>query len=705
MSVLRVFRPFVVATLVCLLLHATRALAAETPPSILWNVTFGSGNYNDALGVAVGPDGRPVAVGQTCLPDFSDCSLRAIKFDSDDGTVLWTQTFASSVASNIDFATSVAIGADGHPVVAGSSCNSSLQACVIRVIKYDGVSGALIWNVTYDSAQSNDVAQGVAIGPDGSPIVTGASCSASLDACEIPLIKFNGETGAVVWDEFVASERGREIGFGIAVGAGGHAVVAAQSCLSSDLTDCDVRTLTFDGNGSGPIWNVVFDSGTDVQIGSEAGVDVSIGADGNPVVGGYSCFVATDCDVRALKYDGADGTILWNITFNSSGTNYDDLSGVSVGADGHPVVTGSRCPTQIANCDVVLMKLDGGTGATIWSATFAGPDSDQASSVAVGGDGNPYVTGFTCAAANACDIRTIRYRLQNGTPAGLDVTTSLNGGTSEPNGVAVTFGTVLVEGTTSVVTSPDGDPPPSGFSFIGAPPIYFDISTTAMVVAPIEVCINYSDLAFAGDETDIRIFHRELDMWVDHTTSLDTDANVICATVASLSPFAIGIPGNSLTSLGPASIWIGLKNSDDVGIRFDLRAEVYRDGTQLVGSGQINSAHGGSSGFSNARQNTIPIPASPTNFPSGSTISLKVLVRNACTGSGKNSGTARLWYNDAQANSRVQATFGSPTTYFLRDGFVLLTTPGSGPKKTIDVSAGSKCSPFKVFGTWTATIP
>jgi hypothetical protein len=80
-------------------------------------------------------------------------------------------------------------------------------------------------------------------------------------------------------------------------------------------------------------------------------------------------------------------------------------------------------------------------------------------------------------------------------------------------------------------------------------------------------------------------------------------------------------------------------------------------------------------------------------------------VRNACTGSGKNSGTARLWFNDAAANSRFNATIDSPTTYYLRDGFVLGTSPGSGPKKTIDVSAGAKCNPFKAFGTWSTTIP
>jgi len=66
---------------------------------------------------------------------------------------------------------------------------------------------------------------------------------------------------------------------------------------------------------------------------------------------------------------------------------------------------------------------------------------------------------------------------------------------------------------------------------------------------------------------------------------------------------------------------------------------------------------------------------------------------------------ARLWFNDSAANSRFDATIGSPAIYYLRDGFSLATTPGPGPKKTIDVAAGAKCSPFKPFGTWSTTIP
>ena len=159
-----------------------------------------------------------------------------------------------------------------------------------------------------------------------------------------------------------------------------------------------------------------------------------------------------------------------------------------------------------------------------------------------------------------------------------------------------------------------------------------------------------------------------------------------------------------LTSLSPAKVWVGVKNSDDIGIKFDLKAEVYKDNT-LISSGEIDSVSGGSSGFAHAQLGTIPFNTfSPIDLSSGSQLSIKIYARNACSGSGKNSGTARLWYNDSQANSRFNATIAANTSnYFLLNNSKLGISSGTGPKLTSDLSAGTKCSPFKSFGTWTIT--
>jgi predicted extracellular nuclease len=167
-----------------------------------------------------------------------------------------------------------------------------------------------------------------------------------------------------------------------------------------------------------------------------------------------------------------------------------------------------------------------------------------------------------------------------------------------------------------------------------------------------------------------------------------------------------------LSALSPANVWVGLKdraglkNSNGVSIRFDLRAEIYYNGSTLVGSGELASAAGGGSGFHNTKLDSIPLdlPAAVGIAP-GDTLSIKLLVRNACSGSGEDSGTARLWFNDTEADSHFDATIDDQEEDdYLLDGAALGSSPGPGPKKAADVSAGARCSAFKPFGTWTRTL-
>jgi hypothetical protein len=160
-------------------------------------------------------------------------------------------------------------------------------------------------------------------------------------------------------------------------------------------------------------------------------------------------------------------------------------------------------------------------------------------------------------------------------------------------------------------------------------------------------------------------------------------------------------------------MWVGLKNSDDVGVRFDLMAKVYINGAP-VGSGELDSVPGGSSGFNNAKLDAIPLVlTSPVAVSSGDTLSIEVFERNACSGSGHNSGSARLWYNGQpidsgatrDAGSRFDATIGgSNGDYFLRENSALSTTAGTS-RLFVDRAAGARCSAFVSFGTWSTTLP
>jgi N-acetylneuraminic acid mutarotase len=161
-----------------------------------------------------------------------------------------------------------------------------------------------------------------------------------------------------------------------------------------------------------------------------------------------------------------------------------------------------------------------------------------------------------------------------------------------------------------------------------------------------------------------------------------------------------------LTAPSPATVWLGLKNSDDVGTKFDLLAELFKNGTP-VGSGQLDSVPGGGSGFNNAVLRTINVALyAPVDICQGDTLSFRVSARIAST-SGHRAGTARLWFNDPVADSHFDATIGGVTqSYYLGGGSLLSLSPGPGPKNTIDVFVDRAVggNPFKPFGTWSITF-
>jgi hypothetical protein len=192
--------------------------AAESPPTVLWNVTSVAGGS-----VAVGPDGHLVVVGTVCDPANTQCNIRVVKHDASTGAPIWSVTLASLTS---DGSGQVAIGADGHAVVTGNTCGNTGVGCDYRIAKVDGTSGALLWSVTF-GALGWDLAGPVAIGSDGNPVFTGVTCLTDFSVCDAPIVKLSGATGAVLWNTTYPA---REEAEGIAVGPDGHPLVTSLRC-------------------------------------------------------------------------------------------------------------------------------------------------------------------------------------------------------------------------------------------------------------------------------------------------------------------------------------------------------------------------------------------------------------------------------------------------------------------------------------------
>ncbi len=173
-----------------------------------------------------------------------------------------------------------------------------------------------------------------------------------------------------------------------------------------------------------------------------------------------------------------------------------------------------------------------------------------------------------------------------------------------------------------------------------------------------------------------------------------------------------------LAALSPAKIWVGLKNSDDSGLRVDLRGEIFVNSTR-VGEGQFDDAKLRSGGFNNATLSSIALNLSGSEITLNKNDLLKFRIsgRRTCSGGGRGSGTVRLWYNGQAVDSgparasgtRFDATIsGSTSDYFARDGFTLSTTNGSSGlfiDEFLHSSAPCPNRPFIEFGTWSISLP
>jgi hypothetical protein len=130
------------------------------------------------------------------------------------------------------------------------------------------------------------------------------------------------------------------------------------------------------------------------------------------------------------------------------------------------------------------------------------------------------------------------------TPSGGSVVVVPVDPTTLQSPVQLTFANVSGAGNTSITTGNTGPPPPGSLSF-GDDPTFYDLTSTATFSGSIQVCIHYDEANFSVPEASLRVLHYNGASWVDITTSLDTNANILCGTTTSLSPFAIAEPVGS----------------------------------------------------------------------------------------------------------------------------------------------------------------
>jgi len=121
--------------------------------------------------------------------------------------------------------------------------------------------------------------------------------------------------------------------------------------------------------------------------------------------------------------------------------------------------------------------------------------------------------------------------------------------------------------------------------------------------------------------------------------------------------------GNArLSSTLPLHIWLGLKNSDDQGTYFDVRAELRKNDVVIV-SGETKNIQGVTRNANQAKEVVVTFGhIVNAQFSTGETLSLRILAKVADSGGHNNATGVRLYYDAVNRPARVGVTFSAVNT-------------------------------------------
>lgn len=322
--------------------------------SEIWRAALGDPTGgNVARVVTVDSAGDVVAGGSFATPPFSSQDeLAVVKLDGSSGAELWTHVITETGMSLFKD-----LAVDASDDVIGSGRNGG----VFSVFKLGGATGAEIWRTDIDTFFGNQSANAIAIDAAGDVFAVGHVRDISLEEV-LFVAKLDGSTGAVLWSvqEPVLDSTAEAV----ALDAGGDVIVGGQ-------TSAEAVVIKFDGASGAELWR---HSTPTPYLGTAAAVAVDPA--GDVLSAGRTNVIAFHgSDLLVTKIDGATGAQLWQVMYDGTDVDsFDAARGIEVEASGD-VVVGGEVDYDTTGRLVTLLRLDGATGAEVWSQSIDGTEA------------------------------------------------------------------------------------------------------------------------------------------------------------------------------------------------------------------------------------------------------------------------------------------------------------------------------------------
>jgi uncharacterized delta-60 repeat protein len=403
-------------------------------PAPTWTYIFNNADDNDdyAYAIAVGPDNNPVVTG-TSLRITSSYDYHTVKLDRLNVSEIWSVDY-NDVDEEMDIATGVVVDSNNDVVVTGNSSlygGGASNTNDIYTLKYASTGppafgDPYLWDDQYNGpAGDDDRSESIDAAVDGSnsTVVVGYGKNASAND-DIYVIKYLTD-GTRQWaaTPFNGASNGNDYPARVVFDASGDVIVTGKTHNGSDY---DIITRKLSGSDGSTIWTKIHDS----TNGWDGGRDVAVDNNDDVYVAGVVVNASGNDDIYLIKYNGTNGSVLWEKIIDGPGNGNDIGETVQVDPNDNQVVVAGTVLAGAGNNDFYLARYEEDS-TLVWERQLERVGNDD-NAIVMGMD----ISGNVCLAGNtdnadSIDLLAVKYD-KNGNILG---GTLFNGGADDDDDV------------------------------------------------------------------------------------------------------------------------------------------------------------------------------------------------------------------------------------------------------------------------------
>jgi hypothetical protein len=350
--------------------------------------------------VKVDKDGDVILAGATTNPNDHD-EFHLWKNNGSTGALIWEVRRERSDAVSDDVPVALATDANGDVLLAGTGDYSFEDT--IYLAKFAGTNGSLLWErrIVTPSGKYRRI-NDMVVDAAGNLFVTGWMGTGQTTSNDAYTAKYDGITGATLWEKtYDASDhlaRG-ETGVALVADAAGGVAIAVETVDTYSASQTRVVRYAGDGSLSWQATPVAKDGRPSA---------ITVDTQGNFSITGVAKS-GTYHGILAAKFTPA-GAPVWEKVITGP-ASWAEGNSLATDTAGNVIVTGYiQSSRPGADYDYQTFKFSGSTGNILWQKTYTGPfDDDVADGLVVDGSGNVIITGTSETSDQRFDLHTIKY--------------------------------------------------------------------------------------------------------------------------------------------------------------------------------------------------------------------------------------------------------------------------------------------------------